>query len=374
MPALQMIMEQLFDIARHSLMITAFVLIIMLIIEYINVSSRGAFNNALKRRGWMQIFIATFLGLIPGCVGTFTVVSLYTHSILSFGSLIAALISASGDEAFFMFTMIPSTAIKLNIVLMIIAIVFGFLVDYIIRRKPNLKRYESHMQIHSKETENLSISFRNVRHNIKVVSFPRALLLIGIILFILGLLTGTLDDVHLHAATASSALVTHPSPVIHSFFEFEPSGVNLTFLVVSFCALLLLLVVPDHFLEHHLWDHIIKKHFLKVLFWTAGALALTAVIVHFIDVRDWIHNNLWVILIVAVLIGVIPESGPHMIFISLFMSGAIPFSILLANSIVQDGHGALPLLAESKKSFFLAKSINIVISLGAGALGLLVGF
>jgi hypothetical protein len=365
--------ETILDIVKHSLMITAFVLIIMLIIEYVNVSSRGAFNNALKKRGWMQIFVATILGMVPGCVGTFTVVSLYTHNILSLGALVAALISASGDEAFFMFSMIPDAAIKLNIILFIMAIVFGFIVDYVIRRKPNLKRYETHLQIHDHETERVHLSFSAIKEHFRSISFPRALLLVGIVLFVLGLITGTLDDVHLHA-TSQSAINEHLHEIKQGFFGFQPSGVNIIFLVVSVLALILITIVPEHFLEHHLWDHIIKKHFLKVLLWTAGALALTAVILNYIDVSVWIHNNLWVILIVAVLIGIIPESGPHMIFISLFMAGTIPFSILLANTIVQDGHGALPLLAESKRSFFLVKSINTVIAFSTGALGLLIGF
>jgi len=364
--------ETILDIFKHSLMITAFVLIIMLIIEYVNVSSRGAFNNALKKRGWIQIFVATIFGMIPGCIGTFTVVSLYSHSILSLGALVAALISASGDEAFFMFSMIPKTAIKLNIVLFIMAIVFGFIVDYVIRKKPNLKRYESHLQIHDDELEKVQLSITSIKQHLKVISFPRALLLIGIGLFVMGLVTGTLDDVHLHAS--SQTAIHNQLHGAKDFFNFEPSGVNIVFLVVSVLALLLILVVPDHFLEHHLWDHIIKKHFLKVLLWTAGALALTAVIINFIDVRVWIHDNLWIILIVSVLIGIIPESGPHMIFISLFMAGTIPFSILLANTIVQDGHGALPLLAESRRSFFLVKFINTVIAFLTGALGLLIGF
>ena len=365
--------ETILDIFKHSLMITAFVLIIMLIIEYVNVSSRGAFNSALKKRGWMQIIVATVLGLVPGCVGTFTVVSLYSHNILSLGALVAALISASGDEAFFMFSMIPETAIKLNVILLVLAIVFGFVVDYVIRKKPNLKRYESHLKIHDHEPERVHLSISSIKQHFKAISFPRALLLLGIFLFVMGLVTGTLDDVHLHAPS-QSAIQEHLHEGQSGFFGFEPSGVNIIFLVVSVLALLLIIVVPDHFLEHHLWDHIIKKHFLKVLLWTACALALSAVILNFIDVSTWIHNNLWVILLVAVLIGIIPESGPHMIFISLFMAGTIPFSILMANTIVQDGHGALPLLAESKRSFFLVKFINTIIAFSAGALGLLFGF
>jgi len=76
----------------------------------------------------------------------------------------------------------------------------------------------------------------------------------------------------------------------------------------------------------------------------------------------------------AVLIGIIPESGPHLIFISLFLSGAIPFSVLLANSITQDGHSTLPLLAESKKGFLAVKSINVLIGLLFGVAGILLGF
>jgi len=76
---------------------------------------------------------------------------------------------------------------------------------------------------------------------------------------------------------------------------------------------------------------------------------------------------------VALLVGLIPESGPHMVFISLFMAGTIPFSILLANSIVQDGHGGLPLLAESKRSFLYMKIINIIVGLIVGIIGIYFG-
>jgi hypothetical protein len=41
----------------------------------------------------------------------------------------------------------------------------------------------------------------------------------------------------------------------------------------------------------------------------------------------------------------------------------------MANSIVQDGHGMLPLLAESKKSFLWVKIINIIVGLIVGLSG-----
>ncbi|MCF0205988.1 MAG: hypothetical protein HUK15_01045, partial [Bacteroidales bacterium] len=81
-----------------------------------------------------------------------------------------------------------------------------------------------------------------------------------------------------------------------------------------------------------------------------------------------------ILLGIAVLIGVLPESGPHLIFVVLFVQGYIPFSILLANSIVQDGHGSLPLLAETKKGFLVSKGINLIIGLVVGLIGLIIGF
>ena len=75
------------------------------------------------------------------------------------------------------------------------------------------------------------------------------------------------------------------------------------------------------------------------------------------NIESWIQQNVFIMILIAVLIGIIPESGPHIVFITLFAAGTVPFSVLLASSIVQDGHTTLPLLAESKKCFIKAKII-----------------
>jgi len=88
------------------------------------------------------------------------------------------------------------------------------------------------------------------------------------------------------------------------------------------------------------------------------------------DISTLIQNNLYIVLIIAVLVGIIPESGPHLVFVTLFAQGTIPFAILMANSIVQDGHGTLPLLAVSGRAFIWLKVVNMVIGLVLGFLGL----
>ena len=61
-----------------------------------------------------------------------------------------------------------------------------------------------------------------------------------------------------------------------------------------------------------------------------------------------IRSGRWWMLVIACLVGLIPESGPHLIFVTLFAQGVVPLSVLLASSIVQDGHGMLPMLAHSR--------------------------
>ena len=71
-------------------------------------------------------------------------------------------------------------------------------------------------------------------------------------------------------------------------------------------------------------------------------------------------------ILLATAIGIIPESGPHMIFVTLYAAGVVPMPVLLASCISQDGHASIPLLAESKRSFIWAKLINCAVALLVG--------
>ncbi|MCK4358580.1 MAG: hypothetical protein KAW92_07520, partial [Candidatus Cloacimonetes bacterium] len=145
-------------------------------------------------------------------------------------------------------------------------------------------------------------------------------------------------------------------------------------LIASSVSLFIVTTVPEHFLEEHLWKHIVKVHIPRIFLWTLGALLVMQVLLSQLNIEQWIESNKFIILIIACLIGLIPESGPHMIFVTLFAQGAIPFSILMASSIVQDGHGMLPMLAESKRGFVFVKFINLLIGFLVGILGYFIGW
>ena len=128
-----------------------------------------------------------------------------------------------------------------------------------------------------------------------------------------------------------------------------------------------------HYLRDHIWTHIVKGHLLRIFLWTFGALIIVNYGMHFIDLKNITSEYIFLILILSALIGLIPESGPHLIFVMLFSNGLIPFSVLFTSSVVQDGHGMLPMLSYSVKDSILIKVFNLVFGLVFGIILFIIG-
>jgi hypothetical protein len=359
--------EILTDVFRNSLMITSFVLVIMLFIELVNLLTQGSWSRWLGKYPSLQVIIATLLGLIPGCFGGFAVVGMWTHGVVSFGALVAAMISSVGDEAFVMLVQMPEKALFLFGILLVIATLAGIAIDKFGLKVAHPRNMQNHLVVHQHEHVCAHDLFHDWKKNFKNLSFTRGLLITGLSLFILGMATGYFEHDEHHGEVIPAVSGSFTLPLQESWF-------NSIFLVLGVLVLITFIFVDDHFLEEHLWKHIIRQHVPKIFGWTFAALLLIHFLMHSVEMTDWVaKNQLWVLLF-AVLIGIIPESGPHLVFISLFLGGQIPFSILLANSITQDGHSTLPLLAESKRGFMAVKLINVTLGLLAGMAGYLLGF
>ena len=348
------------DVLRNSVLITGLVIIMMLMIEYVNIHSHGKWFTKLAKNRVGQVVLGAGLGIIPGCMGGFAAVSMYSHKLLSFGALIAMMIASSGDEAFVMLAMIPKEALLLMVVLFVVAVFAGVIVDHFF--KPHTHHHHEGCnegyQIH--EEESISVEKPSIR-NLKHASAERIALLLGIILFIVALAFGMLEHEHREA--------------VHTQLNiFNENWMNLVFAVVSLFVVWFIATAGEHIIKEHLWEHIIRKHFLSIFLWTFGALFVIQVGLHYFDFEQLIDENIpWMILL-AVMVGIIPESGPHLLFVTLFATGVVPFSVLLASSISQDGHASLPLLAESKRSFVKAKIINALVAIFIGYVCYFVGF
>ena len=406
-------MHLFIDILRNSILITGLVVVMMMMIESLNIESRGLIFKGLKKTRFGQVMTGALLGSIPGCMGGFAAVSLYTHRMFSFGALIAMMIASSGDEAFVMLAMIPEQALTLFTVLFIIAIVSGMITDLVndrIHRKrcnahehsdcgPDTDCQEGYMIHESEHHEHSDChhaheSGRSKETATRHMGWKRIVMFIGLAVFIAALASGQLGHDHSthsthvdHTSCHTDCLHEHSG---HEYCHHEHSHecsdskgafrinlldeqwMNVLFAGLSVVILLVLIFASDHFVEEHLWDHVVRKHLPTIFAWTFSVLLLLGIGLQYVDIDRWISDNTFLMILLATAIGIIPESGPHMIFVTLFAAGVVPFPVLLASSISQDGHSSIPLLAESKKSFLWAKLINCAVAMIAGMAAMLI--
>lgn len=272
----------LVDTARVVLLVFA----IMLLVDLLNVGTRGRIGGLLRgARPWRQYVVAPIVAAFPGCVGAFSVVSLYMHGMITFGALTGAMLAASGDEAFVMLALFPEKAMLLFALLAASGIVLGWLTDVLVRRF-NIKTCEE---------------------------CPEA--------------------------------TVHPSE----------GGLR-------------------HYLQHHVWGHILRKHLWRIALWTFGALLLVELGMQYADLSRFASQYPLALLAAGALLGLIPESGPHLVIVTLFANQLVPFSVLLTSSIVQDGHGMLPMLAHSVRASLVLKAFNLTFGLLIGLIVYLAGY
>ena len=377
-------MHLLIDILRNSILITGLVVVMMMMIESLNIESKGLIFKGLKKTKTGQVVIGALLGSIPGCMGGFAAVSLYTHRMFSFGALVAMMIASSGDEAFIMLAMIPDQALILFTLLFVIAVITGILTDIIgsrIHSNKCIKEDHSDCGPKTECEEGYAIHESNHSRNF---GWKRIIMLVGLAIFIGALATGRLghdhsaqghDCHHEHAAYEHEHHHGHTEMREHNntftINLLDEQWMNVLFAGLSVIVLIVLIFASDHFVEDHLWNHVVRKHLPTIFAWTFGVLLVLGIGLQHVDIDRWISDNTVLMILLATAIGIIPESGPHMIFVTLFAAGVVPFPVLLASSISQDGHSSIPLLAESKKSFLWAKAINCLVAIIAGLASML---
>jgi hypothetical protein len=341
--------SDIYQVLLNAFKITGFIFVMMLVIEYVNVRSRGFWRRNVTGKKWRQYLIAGVFGAIPGCLGAFTIVALFSHRLVSFGTLVTTMLATSGDEAFVMFAMFPKKALLLTAILFVVGIIAGYLTDKFYNADQIIKKMpENKLPLHD-EPQCKCFEKDKLKDYLFRPSRYRLALIVAVLFLIVALLTG------LMARAAQT-------------------WVKVTILASLGFSLFVVASVPDHFIKQHIWDHIVKVHIPRIFLWTFGTLLVVHFLMNYVNVESWLSNNMLLVLILAVLVGMVPESGPHLVFVTLFAQGSIPFSVLIASSLSQDGHGTLPLLAESKRSFLMVKLANIFFALIFGLTAYFLGF
>ncbi|MFQ6103017.1 MAG: putative manganese transporter [Candidatus Glassbacteria bacterium] len=334
-------MEIVIENVKHGLMISVFVFVMMLLIDYLSVMTGGRMHSLIGKGSLRQYVVSSGLGAVPGCLGAFMNVSFYVRGLLSFGAIVGGMLATSGDAGFVMLAMFPKTALFLFCILFSLGVVWAFIIDKMV---PVLKiepcEQCQSVEVHSPDVCRF-LHFKEVTDQLKQLSLNRFLLLV----LLLGAVYG-----------AFAGLVGPES------WNWE----RVTFVSLLGLASFIIVSVPEHYLEEHIWNHIAKKHLWKIFLWSFGVLLIVDIGSHLWDLEAFVRSNMLWVLVISGLVSLIPEFGPQLVFVMMFAEGIVPFSVLLTSAIVQDGHGILPLLSHTVKDSLLVKLFNLAIGLILG--------
>lgn len=365
---MSLFLDLLFDSILNAILISGLVVVMMMMIESLNIESRGGLFGGLRKSRVGQVLCAALLGSVPGCMGGFAVVSLYTHGLMTFGALVAMMIATAGDESFVMLAMIPKDAVWIFALTFGIAVVAGIIIDKVYK-KPLPSHCGEEFKVHEADCcehehdHNHDSECEHEHHHGRHFTWKRALMFVGVGLFLAALGFGFLE--HEHEEGMAEVAATGGINLL------SEDWMNVMFAFLGILVLGVLVFASDHFVEEHLWRHIIVKHLPTMFAWTFGVIFVLSLALNYLDIEGWIGSNTVLMVLLAAAVGMIPESGPHLVFVTLYASGVVPLPVLLASCVAQDGHAGIPLLAESKRSFIFAKLINCALAIVVGLVAML---
>lgn len=267
-----------------TLKIIVMVTALMSVIEYLEQRYSDEIKSMITDRPLKQIFAASLLGAVPGCMDAFLVVSLYIHGAVGFGALTAVMLSTAGDEAFIMLALIPGDTVKILAATAVLGVVGGLIAQK------------------------------------------------------------TVDAFHLKLDKPCD---------LH-----KREGVE-----------------ERNFFKEHVVKHIILEHAPRLFIWILVPLTIIDTLILGFDFASYLSSMpVLVLMVSAALVGVIPESGPHLVFLMLYSRGLIPLSVLIVSTLSQDGHGLLPLISHSIKDTAYVQLFTTGFSLVVGVLLYFLGF
>lgn len=205
------------DTLLDTVKLVPFLFVAFLIIEYVEHKLSSKTENIIKKSGKYSPLLGSLLGLIPQCGFSVVATNLYITRIISLGTLIAIYLSTS-DE---MLPIMISHNVNIKIIILIllckfvIAFIFGYLIDFIFRKKRNDdKIYDICHDEHCgcEESDNLFKS--SLIHTIKTVIY------LLIITFIINLIFTYVGEQYLSNLLYKNRLI---GPLIASLIGLIPN-------------------------------------------------------------------------------------------------------------------------------------------------------
>ncbi len=321
------------------LQVTVFVAATLALVFW--VENRFSFSLGEVMRdnlGW-QPAIASALGALPGCGGAIIVVTQFTRGYASFGAFISVLVATMGDAAFLLIARDPKSFLVVIVISLVAGTITGMIVD----------------KIHGSDF----LAVERVKKTEEPVCLQRSGFSFGRLKFV-HLLWVSLVSVGLIVGLFLAFRVN-----IDAYFgtigAYRPSlwfgivGGYLSIALWAFTKTPLNNIGADSSLGDPLALRVVKDTNF-VTGWVVVAFLVFEIAIVFggFEIGDMFKGWIMATPLIAILVGFVPGCGPQIVVTSLYLTGAIPFSAQLANSIANDGDALFPALALAPRAAILA--------------------
>lgn len=162
-------MEHIMHSFEESAMLLPFLFGIYLLVEYFEHKNNGALQKLFTKTQKLGPLLGAALGTIPQCGFSVVAATLFAHKNITYGTLIAIFIATS-DEAIPLMLVHPdkfASLVKIIVIKFFVAAVAGFLIDLIVKQKPNGESEEHHFHGNCESCEG-GILKSAVVHSVKI--------------------------------------------------------------------------------------------------------------------------------------------------------------------------------------------------------------
>lgn len=323
--------------------VSIFVAATLLGLLYFERVSRYQLADILMRYQRWQVPIAAFLGAVPGCGGAIIVVTQYVRGAMGFGGVVAVLTATMGDAAFLLLAKAPHAAMLIYSLCFSSGILFGYIVDF----------------IHGRDFMRVKVDYRleedDIEENPLLSPFYRLWMLLFIPGAIIGILIAAQVDVN-------AALTIGGTEWVNAF----GAACGLMAIVMwTFNPLsdIRMCISNKRGLSRRVAD---TTNFIT--FWVLCGFVGYGLLAEVLglDIAHLFQAWLYLMPLIAIVVGFIPGCGPQIVVTTLFLNGAIPLSAQIANAISNDGDALFPAVAVAPRAAIIATLYTAVPALFVG--------
>lgn len=380
------IINILLESAQNAfLQVGVFVGVMLLFFGFMNYQYSGGLMKAIRKYKKLQVVFGSLLGMSPGCGGAIFVMPLYLRGTVTYGTVVATLISTMGDSSFVILSRMPVRALYIHLISITVGIVTGYLIDFL-GVGSQLVKYQK-LQEKDCPTDNSENEYETNGDNGDRVD--------STLLSRSHEIAGTLGYEITHrgywiwwsicVVGFVLGLIILFQQNINQFVGFNlnlPAGLLGTGISTIWMFAGHHSVADDTYAESKEKIESLKEMLIHnahetsfVTFWVFIAYSAYMLFMHFtqIDLGTVVaQGGFWPVVATAC-VGLIPGCGPQIVIVTLYTQGIIPFSALVAHTISQDGDALFPILAMNPRAAVWLTITTTIPALIAGAFFYLAG-